>query len=813
MQTLLQDMRYAIRVLAKKPTFVAIAVLTLALGIGASTAIFSVINGVLLKPFSYAEPDQLVVAWERAMNQGIARMVVSPPNFSDWRSQNHLFQDMAAYRQQDFSLIDGEPQQVRGLRVTTNMLSLLGVRPLLGRDFQVDEDKPGTPAAVIVSYGFWQRQFGGDVAIIGRSIRLGNETATVIGVMPRDFDFPPPISFRGEARPIKVELWTQLPYAAQVNQRGAHNLFVLGRLKPGISIEQAEADLRSISQRLAIEYPETNAGWDAALVPLHQQVVGDSKTALLILPGAVLFVLLIACANVANLLLVRASMRQREFAIRASLGAGRFRLIRQILFESIFLSLLAGITGLVLAIWALKLITALAPQNIYRLDAVTLDARVILFALFVTLVTAFLSSLAPAWQHTRINLVTTLKEGSATVSDGVAGHRLRNVLVVSEVALALLLLTAAGLLIRSFIRLQTVPTGFQPEQVTAMTINLPRNVYTQPQQRLAFTERLLPKLTGFPMLQSVAFADNLPLDVGGQGTEFKVEGQIVTPGNQPHTRVTTISPAYFQVMGIPMLAGRDFNTSDVAKAPLAVIINNTLATKYFPNQDPVGKRLEMGFFSAGTFLNVVGVVADERQDLLQADPSPTMYLAYAQAPSTLPLILLVRSANDPASITSVVRQQVREVDSQLPVYDVKTMNQVVYRAMARPRFTTFLLAVFAGVAVLLAAIGIYGVMAYTVTNHTREIGIRMAVGAQQSDVIKLIMRQGLVLTVFGVGIGMVAAFGLMRVLSTLLFGVTPTDLVTFVLVPLLFLVVAAVACYIPARRATKVDPLVALRYE
>ena len=499
----MRDLRYGLRVLLKNPGFTLIAVATLALGIGANSAMFSVVNTVLLKPFSFRNPEQLVVLWERSLKENLPRMVVSPPNFADWRNQNQVFQDVAAYRLQDFNVItNGDPEQVRGLRVSATMFSLLGVQPVLGRDFQADEDEPGKPATVIISHEYWTSRFNASPAILGQSIALGSENATVIGVMPADFDFPPPISFRGEARAVKVHLWTPLRYGLEMNQRGAHNLFVVARLKDGVTPARAEADLRNITERLATEYPETNNGWDAYLVPLHEQVIGDVRTALWILPIAVGFVLLIACANVANLLLVRATRRQREMAIRASLGAGRFTLIRQMLAENILLSLMGGAVGLVLAIWMLKLITVLAPQNIYRLNAVTIDRRVVVFTLFVSFATSLFFGSIPALQVSRINLVTALKGRSASVSGSNANGTL---LVITEVALALVLLTGAGLLVNSFIRLQSVPTGLQPEQLVAMSVNLPHASYRDAQARLTFIDRLMPKLAALPGLKSVAF--------------------------------------------------------------------------------------------------------------------------------------------------------------------------------------------------------------------------------------------------------------------------------------------------------------------
>jgi putative ABC transport system permease protein len=809
MRNLMQDVRYGIRVLLKNPGFTLVAVATLALGIGANSAMFTVVNAVLLKPFSFYNPERLVVLWERSVKQGLPRMVVSPPNFADWRNQNQVFQDVAAYRLQDFNVLTAnEPELVRGLRVSATMFSLLGVQPALGRDFQPDEDQPGKPATVIISNEFWRSRFNASQAVIGRSITLGSEGATIIGVMPADFDFPPPIAFRGEARAVKVHLWTPLRYSLELDQRGAHNLFVLARLKDGVTQAHAEADLHNISDRLAKEFPETNDGWDGYLVPLHEQVIGDVKTALWILPIAVGFVLLIACANVANLLLVRATRRQREMAIRAALGAGRFTLIRQMLVENVLLAVIAGAIGLVLAVWVLKLISALAPQNIYRLDALSIDSRVVIYTVLVSFLTSLLFGSIPALQVSRINLVNALK-GGATVTGKQAT---RSFFVIAEVALALVLLTGAGLLVNSFIRLQSVPVGFQPEQVVTMTLNLPRASYPDMQARVAFIDRLMPRLATLPGLKSAAFGSNVPLDVGLQGTEFKIESQPVDPENVPHTQVSIVSPGYFQTLGISILQGRDFARSDTHDSRGVVIINSDLARKYFGAENPIGRRLEMGFRS-GVPLEIVGVTADVRQTGLQADPQPGMFLPYTQYQSSLPLVFVFRSASDQVSAAAAVRQEMRQLDPQLPLYNVKTMDQVLYTATARPRFLTFLLVLFAGLAVLLAAIGIYGIMSYTVAQGTREIGIRVALGAQSRDLFQMVLGRGLRLTLIGIILGVAGAFGLTRLMSNLLFGVSATDPLTFMGVAVLLVIVALLASYIPARRATKVDPLVALRYE
>jgi len=813
MRIVLQDLRYGTRALIKNPAFTLVAVTTLAIGIGANSAIFSVVNTVLLQPFSFEQPERLVVLWERSLNQGLPRMVVSPPNYADLRNQNHVFDDVAAYRPQDFNLmIEGVPERAEGLLVSSTMFSMLGLKPLVGRDFQPDEDQPGKPPTVILSYGFWQRHFGGNSGVVGQNILLGVENATVIGVMPPDFEFPPPIAFRGEARSTSVDLWTPLRYALEQDQRGAHNLFVLARLKPGVTAAQAEADLRNITQRLAKDFPQTNSGWDAYVVPLHEQVVGDVKTALWVLPVTVGLVLLIACANVANLLMVRGAGRQREMAIRASLGASKSRLMWQMLIESALLSSVGALAGLVLASWALKVISALAPANIYRLDSVKINGPVILFTATVSLLTTLVFGILPVWQASRLNLVTALKEGSAAVSGSSGLTTLRNSLVVLEVALALVLMAGAGLVIRSFAQLLNAPTGVKPEHLVAMRLALPKTSYPDRQARLTFINNLAPKLASLPGTSSAAFGSNLPLDVGLQGTEFKIEGRDVVAGHEPHTQVSIVSPRYFQTLGIPILMGRDFETFDRADAPGVVIINGDLARAYFPNQNPIGRRLEMGFRD-GVSLEIIGVTADVKQTSLQADPYPGMFLPYSQVPTAVSLVFVFRSANEPNTVAAAARAAVREVDGRLPVYDVKTMNQVLSTAAARPRFLTFLLTGFSGIAVLLAAIGLYGVMSYTVAQGTREIGIRVALGARAHDVMKLIVGRGLLLTLLGAGLGLIAASGLTRLISSLLFKVQPHDPLTFAGVAFLLILVALLACYIPARRATKVDPLVALRYE
>jgi len=812
MTSLTADLIYGIRKLLKDRGFTVAAMLTLALGIGANSAIFSVVNGVLFKPFPFSDPERLVVLWERNLNQGMPRMVVSSPNFADWRKQNQSFEDMAAYRHQDFNVIyNGEPEQVRGLRTSATLLNLLGVKPALGRDFYADEDQSDKPPAVIIADGLWRRRFGANPGLIGQNIQMGSEFATVIGVMPAGFDFPPPISFRGEARSLKVELLTQLRYD-QENQRTAHNLFVLGRMKKGMTAINADADLQKVTSVLGTSFPDSNGGWDAFAVPLHEQVLGDVKSSLLILPAAVGLVLLIACANVANLLLVRSTRRQREMAIRAALGAGKLRLIRQMLVESSVLSLLGGSLGLLVAAVTLRVILTLAPSNIYRLQTVGLDGRVIVFTLMVSLLASLIFGAVPAWQASRVNLTSALKEGSAGSSDGAGRNNFSNVLVIAEVSVAIVVLAGAGLLVRSLIQLQKVPTGFNPEHLTAMTINLPRTTYPDLFHRIALTDQLMTKLGAVPGIQAVSVSNNLPLDVGLQGTDFEIPGQPNLPGHEPHTNVCIVGPGYFKTMGIPITGGREFEGADNPNTPGVVIVSSYLAQHFFPNQNPVGRKIEMGFRS-GVQLEIVGVAADTTQDTLKSEARSGMYIPYRQVSTGLPTILMLRGNIDAAAMAAAVRQQLRALDPQLPVYDIKTMDQVLYSAMARPRFMTVLLGVFAVLAVLLAAVGIYGVMSYAVAQGTREIGIRIAIGAQSTDILKLVVGQGFILVSIGVAIGIIAAFVLTRFMTSALFGVTPSDPLTFVIGAGVLLLVAGIACYLPARRGTKVNPIVALRYE
>lgn len=816
MRGLKQDLSFGWRLLGRNPAFAAVVVVTLALGISANTTVFSIVNAVILRSLPYRDPSRLVVVWETNTARGLPLMVASPPNFADLRDQNRVFSELAAYRTRDFTLSGtGDPEQLSGASVSGDMTALLGVAPLLGRGFTMEDDRPGAPATVILSHGLWQRRFGGSRAILEETLVLNGEPHRVIGVMPAGFDFPPPISFKGDPQIVGAELWTPLRLSIAPNQRSAHNLFVIGRLRDGATLAEAQADLAAIAERLARDYPASNAGWGLTAAPLDKEVTGRLQTALLLLAGAVGLVLLIVCANVANLLLARGMSRQREFAVRSALGASRLRLLRQSLVESLLLSMLGGALGLLLASAAIRAIILVGPQNIYRLDSADIDLRVAGFALLISLATAVICGLIPALQGSRINLVTTLKEGGAT-TDGAGRRRWRNLLVVAEMALSVVLLVAAGLLLRSLYRLQSLPLGFKPEQLTTFTISLPP-AYKDGSERMQFFETLTSRLSTFPGVESVAYSDNLPLGSNRQGTSFEVEGRPAPPPGQEHsTNFSSVSPEYFRALGITLLEGRHFTSADHNAQPRVVIVNRTLAERFFPGESAVGKRLRI-FASSDSSFEIVGVVVDERHESLQAELRPNVYLPYAQFPVRLPMRIFIRSkmeaGEDVGPLISAVRREVRALDPGLPVYDVRTMSDVLAGASAQPRFMTFLLLTFAGCALLLAAIGIYGVMAYLVTQHTREIGLRMALGAEPRDILLLIVTQGLGLAVAGVAIGLFGALTLARLLSSQLYGISAYDPLTLIAVAALLLIVALAASLLPARRAMKIDPMIALRYE
>ncbi|HEV2834693.1 MAG TPA: ABC transporter permease [Pyrinomonadaceae bacterium] len=804
---ILQDLRYAARMLWKNPGFTTVAVIALALGIGANTAIFSVVNTVLLRPLPYKDPEQLVMVWEDATRHGYPRDTPAVANFIDWRDQNTVFSGMAAIDHMNFNLTGiGDPERLTGRRVSGNLFSMLGVEPQLGRVFTPAEDQQGSHRVVVLSHRLWQRRFGGDSSIVGKTLTLNDQSYTVLGVMPPGFQFPE----------NEDELWVPIAFRGEdAANRNAHYLLVIARLKPGVALEQAQSEMSTIGARLEQQYPDSNTDVGVAITSLHEHLVGDIKPALLILLGAVAMVLLIACANVANLLLARAAIRQKEIAVRVALGARRWRLLRQFLTESVLLASLGGIVGLAIAYVGLMVLRTFIPESISQAREVSLDPKVLGFTVLVSLLTGVIFGLAPAIQAMHFNQSETLKEGGRDSVTGKSGKRLRGLLVTAEVAVSLLLLIGAGLLINSFVRLRSIDPGFRPENLLTMKVELPEPKYEAKERRTAFYTGLIQRVRSLAGVRSAAITTNLPLYRQGNSTSISVEGQPEPPPGQELIIVTRIiSPDYFDTMTIPLTAGRRFTEQDTDTTPNVVVISESMARRVWPGEDPIGKRIAVGRIrSDADWVQVIGIVKDVRQFELTADPKPQMYLTYPQFQFFAPEDLVVKTDVDPASMAATVRKAVWDVDKDQPVSNVRTMEEILAESIARQRFSMLLLGVFAAVALLLAAVGIYGVMSYSVAQRTHEIGIRMALGAQTGAVLKLAVGYGLKLVLAGVLIGLVAAFVLTRLMSSLLFGVTATDPATFALISFLLICVAAVASYVPARRATKVNPIIALRYE
>ncbi|HBB93994.1 MAG TPA: hypothetical protein DC054_01270 [Blastocatellia bacterium] len=811
MDSLFKDIRYGVRSLLKRPGFAAIAVITLALGIGANTAIFSVVNTLLLRPLPFKEPDKLVQVWEANYKRGRNEMPVSYPNFADWRDQNQVFEQIAAYSDTTFNLTDtGEPERIQGEIVSPAIFPLLGIKPVLGRVLLPEEDHPNKVFSVVMTEGLWRRRFNSDQQIIGRTIKLDSENFTVVGVIPNVTDL-----FELQS---DTELWVSVSQSFGFDNRYGHYLDVVARLKPGVTREQAQANMDTIAAALAAQYPSSNVDHAVRLVPLQQQIVGDFRLAALVLLGAVLFVLLIASANVANMLLARAASRKREVAIRTALGAGRWRIIRQLLTESLLLSALGGAVGLLLALWGVYLLVAFGPADLPRAREVAVDGRVLGFTFAVSLLTGIIFGFVPALQASRPDLNETLKESGRSTT-GSAGHRrVRSLLVVSEIALSLMLLVGAGLLMRSFVKLQAVNPGFNPNNVLTMKISLSGPNYQKGAPIIAFHDQLVAKIKALPGVQSVATRSHVPIaaDDGYANLSFAIEGRLPDAANRLTAFYNAVSPDYFRTMEIPVLKGRPFEARDDQKAQSVIIINETLARRYFSGEDPIGRRMTLNDEDPKEedWATIVGIVRDTKPRAvdLTASPVAEMYMPFAQQPQSS-TALMIRTTNNPESIAAAVRHEVQTLDKTQLVHSVRTMDRVMSEAVATPRFRTSLLGVFAVVALILAMVGIYGVMSYAVTQRTHEIGIRMALGARAADVLKLLVRNGMWPVLLGVMLGLAGAVGLTRLMVSFLFGVTPTDALTLATVSISLILVALIACCIPARRATKVDPLVALRYE
>ncbi|MGI8732777.1 MAG: ABC transporter permease [Pyrinomonadaceae bacterium] len=807
MQTLRQDLRYGVRMLTKNSGFTVVAVLALTLGIGANTAIFSVVNSVLLRPLPYSEPGRLVQLWEVDARKKTSEMPASYPNFADWRDQRNTFEEVAAYSDWTFNLTGtGEPERIRSAIISPAFFSTLGIKPIRGRIFLSGEDERGKDLVAVISESLWRRRFDSDPNIVGRSLNLDDKSFTVIGVIARGVQAP--------LLSDEIELWAPLSHGFGFTDRDSHYLNVVARLKPDATLQQAQADMNTIAGRLEQQYAESNKGRSVRVVSLNEQIVGDFRTSLFVMLGAVVFVLLIGSANVANMSLARATARQKEMAIRTALGAGRWRIVRQLLTESVLLSLLSGTLGLLVAIWGIDLLVALSPADLPRVREVTIDLRVLAFTLAVSLLTGILFGLLPALQASRPNLNERLKTGGGSATGGTNRQRLRGFLVIAEIALSLVLLVGAGLLIRSFLRLQAVNPGFNPTNVLTMQIDLSGPKYKTGAQVIAFHNQLLERLKQLPGVQHASTRSFVPIanDASFAYLRFNVEGRQADD-SAPAAFYNGVSPEYFQTMMIPLLKGRGFSERDVRGSQNVAIVNGTLARRYFGSEDVMGKRISVEDKpKEEDWITIVGVVGDTKPRELRSEPVAELYMPYGQQPER-GMSLMIRYLEGGTGVAAAVRNEVLALDKDQPIYSIRTLESVLSESVAGPRFRMLVLGIFAGMALILAGVGIYGVISYGVSQRTREIGIRMALGAQATDVLKLVVKGGMMLVLIGVALGLAGALALTRLLSTLLFAVTPTDAATFATVSVGLIVVALFACFIPARRATKVDPLVALRYE
>jgi putative ABC transport system permease protein len=810
LEQLFEDIRFGLRLLRKNPGFTVVAMLTLALGIGANTAVFSLVYAVLLRPLPFKDPSGLIVLNETTPKVGTVS--VSYPNFLDWRSQSHAFSQMSAVHSVDFNLggVD-QPENISGDAVSPNFLSMIGVRTILGRDFGASEEKPGTAPVTLLSYSLWQSHFGGDPGAVGKVITLDGRAFTIVGVLPANYRAPDKTDVM---LPIGVWATNNSEQAMERGDRG--DMVVIGRLAPGVTFARARSEMEGIAARLAKDYPSSNDQFGITLQPIRDAFVGDMKTAILVLFGAVLFVLLIACANVANLFLVRGAGRTKEVALRMALGASSGRIICQMLTESFVLSLLGGVLGVGLAIAGNRALAQLISVDMLSGATVELDSAVFLFVAGVVVLAAFVFGLMPAMHSTKPDVQSELKEGGRTTSGGAAQNRLRGALAIAEISLALILLVGAGLMMKSLYRLLEVDPGFRPDRVLKMGMDLRTQQYSKDPAVLNFWHQALDRVRALPGVESAAVGTVIPLTDNHSRSDVTIEGMALpTPGNYPHPDVHIVSPEYLTTLGIPLLRGRSFTEADNETAPLAGMISAMVARRFFSNEDPIGRRFMFGHPSAtnpSKWYTIVGVVGDTKLYGLANPARLEVYVPYRQNPRSA-MDLLVKSGADPAALTSAIRVAVHSIDKDQPIFAIVTMNELVSDSVATRRMTLVLLGLFSGLALILGAIGIYGVISYSVAQRTHEIGIRMALGAPRGDVFRLVLGQGLKLAGIGIAIGIVAAFGLARLMSSLLYGVSTADFETFAGVAILLVLVALLACYVPARRAMRVDPIVALRYE
>ena len=811
MESLWQDLRYGFRTLLKARGFTAVAVTALALGIGANTAIFSVVQAVLLKPPPYRDPDRLVMVWEQNRPRSRQMNVISPANFLDWREQNSVFQSMAGLYDSLTNLTGSQdPEELPLQVVTPNLFKLLGVPALAGRTFAPSDGQPESEQVALLSHELWQRRFGSNPTLIGKTVTLNGSGYTVIGILPPGFHlFVKEMSLTGKA----PQLWLPLRFTPEDRIHRGRYMRAIARLGAGVTLEQAQTQMDTIASRLERQYPEFNTGWGVHLVPLPQQLTGEIRPALLVLLGAVGFVLLIACANVANLMLARAAARAKEIAIRSALGAGRGRIIRQLLTESVLLSGLGGLLGLLLAYWGVQALLALTPPDLLGLQRIGLDLGVLGFTLAVSLAAGLLFGLAPALAAARPSLQQSLKEGGLRAAGGAHRMETRNLFVVAEAALALVLLIGAGLMIRSVQRLQSVQPGFRAENLLTARLLLPGAKYSEDHQRIAFFKQLLERLETLPGVRSAGAINFLPLASPGAATTLHLQDRPVPPdGEEPVADVRVVSRSYFRTMGIPLLKGRNFSEREAAEMSHVVVINETMARQYWPDQDPIGKQVTIDMKDDNIPSQIIGVVGDVKHYGLDQPVRAMTYWPHPELAYSF-MTLVIRAQSNPLALALALRRAVQALDKDQPLADVRTMEQLLAGSLARVRFATLLLSLFAAAALALAAIGIYGVISYAVTDRTREIGIRMALGARAGDVLRLVIGRALALVTIGLGLGLAAALALTRVMESLLYGISAADPATFIVLSLALLAVALAACYAPARRATRVDPMVALRYE